>query len=459
MMTNNLAGVPGVDRLLQSTYAKQLINLYGRPQVVQKIRLVLDELRDEIRTGKVTPKEEEIMERVSNSLSTLDQKVVRTVINASGVILHTNLGRAPLSNDAIKSIQACAQNYTDLEYDLKQGKRRNRVSRIEDLLVELLGVESALVVNNNAAAVLLVLQALANRRRVIIPRNQLIEIGGGFRIPDILVLSGAKLMEIGTTNQVHSSDYVEAIENGGSLILHAHASNFKIIGFTGEPSLKEICQIAHSRNIPVLADLGSGAVVNTEKYGLAHEPTAQDALSDGVDVMCFSGDKLLGGPQAGIIAGRREFLEKIKKHPLARVVRADKFLISGLEATVLSYMKNRSEKDIPVWKMISADLEGLHTRVEQWRNRLGKGTVIKNQSTVGGGSLPGEVLPTWILALESQNPDEFASLLRKQSPAVIARIQDGRVCFDPRTVFPEQDDLLLSSISSVINETGQVNEK
>lgn len=455
---NNLAGVPGVDRLLKSTFASQLITTYGRPQVVKKIRSVLEEIRIRVNQGESIPAEEEILKSVGQLLAGLDLELTRAVINASGVILHTNLGRAPLSTSAVQAIQACAGNYTDLEYDLNQGKRRNRVSRIERLIKELLGVEFALVVNNNAAAVLLMLQALARRRRVIIPRNQMIEIGGGFRIPDILALSGAKLLEIGTTNQTHTNDYFDAIQNGGSFIFHAHASNFKISGYTGEPSLKEICKVAHAHNVPVLADLGSGALLNTDTYGLAHEPSVQDALEDGVDVICFSGDKLLGGPQAGIIIGKRMYLEKIKKHPLARVVRADKLLISGLEATILSYLKDRATEEIPVWKMISMKVDEIHGRATDWQDRLRKGTVLESHSTVGGGSLPEEVLPTWILAIQLNKPDEFASLLRNQSPAVVTRIQDGRVCFDPRTVLPEQDDLLISSIYNAYLEY-EKNEK
>ncbi len=455
---NNLSGIPGVDRLLQSTSINQLIQSYGRPLVVKIIRSVLEDIRRSVRQGELVPDDEEILKRVSQTLTGFDLELTRVVINASGVILHTNLGRAPLSQNTVQAIEACAQNFSDLEFDLAQGKRKNRVSRLEHLIIELLGVESALVVNNNAAAILLMLQALAFRRKVIIPRNQMIEIGGGFRIPDILALSGAKLIEIGTTNQTHANDYQKAIHNGGNFVLYAHASNFKITGYTNEPSLKEICNIAHANNVPVLADIGSGALLNTDNYGLAHEPTAQDALNDGVDVLCFSGDKLLGGPQAGIIIGKRAHLEKIKKHPLARVVRSDKLLIAGLEATILSYLKDRATQEIPVWKMISMGLEQIHKRALNWQNSLGKGTVIKGQSTIGGGSLPEEVLPTWILALQLKKPDEFASLLRKQSPAVVARIQDGLVCFDPRTVFPEQDDYLISSINNAYHEYGK-NEK
>jgi L-seryl-tRNA(Ser) seleniumtransferase len=274
-----------------------------------------------------------------------------------------------------------------------------------------------------------------------------VEIGGGFRIPDILKLSGAKLVEIGTTNQVHLDDYEKAINDGGDLILVVHPSNYRITGYSSEPSLEEITRIAQKHGIPIVEDIGSGAILDTAAFGLAHEPTVQESLKAGVDLVCFSGDKLLGGPQAGCILGKSTYLKKIKKHPLARVVRADKLLISSLEATLQAYLLNRPLIDIPIWKMISAELDGLRSRVESWIETIGDGTLQEGRSTIGGGSMPEEEMPTWMMTIRVEKPDVFMKLLREQAPAVIARIQDGLVCFDPRTVTPEQDPVLVSSIS------------
>jgi L-seryl-tRNA(Ser) seleniumtransferase len=390
---------------------------------------------------------DEIIHRISARLSVLTQYSTKPVINATGVILHTNLGRAPFSQNALEAMTSAARSYSTLEYDLKSGARSKRTNHVEALFTHLLGVEDSLVVNNNAAAIMLILSALANRKKVIISRGQIVEIGGGFRIPDILKLSGAKLVEIGTTNQVHLDDYEKAINDGGDLILVVHPSNYRITGYSSEPSLEEITRIAQKHGIPIVEDIGSGAILDTAAFGLAHEPTVQESLKAGVDLVCFSGDKLLGGPQAGCILGKSTYLKKIKKHPLARVVRADKLLISSLEATLQAYLLNRPLIDIPIWKMISAELDGLRSRVESWIETIGDGTLQEGRSTIGGGSMPEEEMPTWMMTIRVEKPDVFMKLLREQAPAVIARIQDGLVCFDPRTVTPEQDPVLVSSIS------------
>ncbi len=283
-----------------------------------------------------------------------------------------------------------SENYSTLEYDLEKGQRGSRLIHAEAILQKLTGAEAAVVVNNNASAVLLVLSALANKKRVVISRTQLVEIGGGFRVPDVMKQSGAKLVEVGTTNKVRLSDYKEALEEPAALVMRAHRSNFKIIGFTEEPSLQEIVDVAHQAGVPVVDDLGSGALLDTAKYGFAHEPTVQESLAAGVDLVCFSGDKLLGGPQAGIIIGRKDLIDKIKKHPLARAVRADKTCLAGITATLLHYLKDEAEREIPIWKMMSLTLEQLKVRAEAWRDALGQGDVIPSESTVGGGSLPDE---------------------------------------------------------------------
>jgi L-seryl-tRNA(Ser) seleniumtransferase len=372
------------------------------------------------------------------------------VINATGVILHTNLGRAPLSNATIAAMNEAAENYSTLEYDLEKGQRGSRLAHAEAILQKLTGAESALVVNNNASAVLLVLSALANRKRVVISRTQLVEIGGGFRVPDVMKQSGAKLVEVGTTNKARISDYSEALAEPTALVMRAHRSNFKIVGFTEEPELNEIVDVAHQANVIVVDDLGSGALLDTAKYGLAHEPTVQESLAAGVDLVCFSGDKLLGGPQAGIIIGKKELIDKIKKHPLARAVRADKICLAGITATLLHYLKDEVELEIPIWKMIALTLDQLKTRAEEWRNRLGKGEVIQSESTVGGGSLPEECISTYVLALKIKSPDKFLKKLRESRPPIIARVENDTILFDPRTVL--DNEMFISNLNSLLSE-------
>jgi L-seryl-tRNA(Ser) seleniumtransferase len=329
-------------------------------------------------------------------------------------------------------------------------------------LIQLSGGEAALVVNNNAAAVLLALSGLAKRRKVVIARSQLVEIGGGFRIPDVLSQSGARLLEIGTTNRVHLEDYRAALEESPAAILQVHRSNFRIVGFAAEPSLKEICDLAHSHGLPVIADQGSGSLLETTRYGLGHEPTVQESLKDGADLVCFSGDKLLGGPQAGILVGRKDLIARLRRHPLARAVRADKLCLAALSETLNHYLRDEADREIPVWRMISASEASLKERASGWVARLGWGKVTPGRSTVGGGSLPGETLPTWLLSIESDNPDYIQTLLRRSDPPVVARIEEDRVVLDPRTVLPEQEaDLLriLESLSIAPLRTGRQVEK
>jgi L-seryl-tRNA(Ser) seleniumtransferase len=303
------------------------------------------------------------------------------------------------------------------------------------------------VVNNNASAVLLVLTALAKRRKVLIARSQLVEIGGGFRIPDVMKQSGAKLFEIGTTNRVHLSDYENAIqEESIKLVMRAHRSNFQIIGFTSEPTLEEIVDVSHLAGIPVLDDLGSGSLIDTMEFGLGHEPMVQESLEAGVDLVCFSGDKLLGGPQAGIILGKLELINKLKKHPLARAIRADKLCLAALSATLVHYLKSEALTEIPIWLMIGASLAELQTRARRWIQFLGQGELIEGVSTVGGGSLPGETLPTWLVALSVRHPNKFLASLREAHPPIIARLEENRVVLDPRTVLANQEEQLLTNL-------------
>lgn len=449
----NLRGLPSVEQLLQTHLAAELIASYGRPLTLLSIRNALEEVRTQIskNRGATLPDREILLTQATSLLQLWTTPTLLPVINATGVILHTNLGRAPLSTSSIQSMLAVSRGYSNLEFCLETGKRGSRLIHAETLLRQLTGAEAALVVNNNAAAVLLVLSAFANKKRVIISRSQLVEIGGGFRIPDVMKQSGAKLVEVGSTNRVHLSDYEEGLAEPTALVIHAHHSNFKMIGFTEEPELSEIADLAHKFGVLFADDLGSGTLLATERYGLAHEPTIQESLAAGADLVCFSGDKLLGGPQAGIIIGKASLIERIKKHPLARAVRADKLCLAALTATLLHYLKDEAEGEIPIWRMISASPKQVKVRAKFWAAELGQGEVLENESTVGGGSLPGEVLPTFVLALTVKGSDAFLKKLRQEQPPVIARIENERVLLDPRTVLPEQDGALLLNLAKVID--------
>ncbi|MBK9210655.1 MAG: L-seryl-tRNA(Sec) selenium transferase [Anaerolineales bacterium] len=449
-----LRDLPSVEELLQTKNAAELIARFGRPLTLTAIRETLDKIRARFSSGQITvlPLHDLILAQTDSLLTSWIKPTLRPVINATGVILHTNLGRAPLSDATIRAMDTVSRGYSNLEYDLEKGVRGSRLIHAESILQKLTGAESAMIVNNNASAVLLVLSALANRKRVIISRSQLVEIGGGFRIPDVMKQSGAKLLEVGTTNKVHLKDYEEALQDGGALIMRAHPSNFKIICFTEEPELKDVVDLAHQSGVFVIDDLGSGALYDTAKYGLAHEPTVQESLAAGVDVVCFSGDKLLGGPQAGIIIGRRDLIDKIKKHPLARAVRADKACLAGISATLLHYLKDEAEREIPVLKMMSYTPKQIKGRVEAWIRELAQGEIVEGESTVGGGSLPGESFPTYLLSLTVESPDKFLKRLRAQNPPIVARTANDKVLLDPRTVLPEQEGSLLVGLKNVFND-------
>lgn len=446
----SLRDLPSIEQLLIK--ADSLIHEYGRPLTLDALRLTLDDARTRFKSTPEAglPSREEILAQAESHLHAWTTSTLLPVINATGVILHTNLGRAPLSQATIAAMKEASENYSTLEYDLVKGQRGSRLIHAESILQKLTGAESAIIVNNNASAVLLILSALANKKRVIISRTQLVEIGGGFRVPDVMKQSGAKLVEVGATNKVRLSDYKEALEEPAALVMRAHRSNFKIVGFTEEPELKEIVEVAHQAHIPVVDDLGSGALLDTAKYGLAHEPTVQESLAAGVDLVCFSGDKLLGGPQAGIIIGKKTWIDKIKKHPLARAVRADKTCLAGMTATLLHYLKDEAEREIPIWRMLSLTLEQLKSRAEAWREILGYGEVILSESTVGGGSLPEECISTYVLALRVKSPDTFLKKLREHRPPIIARVENDTILFDPRTVL--NDERLLSNLKSCLSE-------
>ncbi len=453
-MSADLRSLPGVEALLQTQQAANLVAEYGRPLTLEAIRAELADLRRRLKESEelTIPERGQILDSVSGRLEGWLRNTLIPVINATGVVLHTNLGRAPLSRAAMSAAQSLATGYCTLEYDLAKGTRGSRSVHAEELLKRLTGAEAALVVNNNAAALLLCLSALARRQRVVIARSQLVEIGGGFRVPDVMNQSGAKLVEVGTTNRVHRRDFEEALTEPAALVLRAHHSNFRILGFTTEPSLEELVEVAHAHGVAVLDDLGSGALLNTENYGLAHEPTVQESMKAGADLICFSGDKLLGGPQAGIVIGKADLVAKVKKHPLARAVRVDKLALGVLAVTLMHYLKDEAEREIPIWRMIGTTAEQIEARAQRWRAVLGMGEVIEARSTVGGGSLPEETLRTFVLALNVPQPNKFMAKLRAANPPVIARVENGQVVFDPRTVLPEEEGALLVAVKNILGK-------
>jgi len=456
-LQDQLRQLPSVDALLQNHTLRALEEHYGHALVVEACRAALDTARQRILAGESAPMPALLLDDVRERVEQAVRPSLVPVINATGVIIHTNLGRAPLSEETLAAMKIAAQGYSNLEYDLEAGERGSRYVHAETLLKRLTGAEAALVVNNNAAAVMLILATFARGKQVIISRGQLVEIGGGFRIPEVMQQSGATLVEVGTTNRTYINDYARAITEQTAMLMRVHASNFRLIGFTYQPSLEELVTLAHEKGLLCMDDLGSGALLDTRAYGLAHEPMPQESLAAGVDLVSFSGDKLLGAPQAGIILGKKTLIDALKKFPLTRALRVDKVTLAGLQATLLHYLKNEATKKIPVWMMIAATRETLDARATRWAERLRAAhldaTVIDAESTVGGGSLPGETLPTRAVAIAVPSPDKFAAHLRANTPPIIARIEAERVVLDPRTVLASEEETLLSGIERVAKHT------
>jgi L-seryl-tRNA(Ser) seleniumtransferase len=446
----SLRDLPSVDRLIGHESAADLIGDFGRSLSLQALRAQLEREREAIRAGSANPTTEQILVRAHQLASGWLLASLHPVINATGVIIHTNLGRAPLSRAAREAMLSVASGYSTLEYDLASGKRGKRDQHADSLLARITGAESALVVNNNAGAILLALTAFARRKEVLISRTQLIEIGGGFRIPEVLKQSGAKLVEVGTTNRTHLADFENAISDKTTVIMRAHHSNFKLVGFTTEPALPELVELSKAHNLITLDDLGSGALLDTAAFGLGHEPTVQESLQAGAPLVAFSGDKLLGGPQAGLLVGEKSLIERLRKHPLARALRPDKLCLAALSATLQHYLRDEALEEVPVWQMIASPLDQLERRAASWREELKQGKLIHGQSTVGGGSLPEESLPTWLLALDSEQPDRLAARLRHLELPIIARIESGQLVLDPRTVLPDQDQALLHGLKTAV---------
>jgi L-seryl-tRNA(Ser) seleniumtransferase len=433
-----------VDRLLLDPALRDL----PRDLVVGAAREVLQETRDALLNGAVANGHpggayllEELPVLVRRRVDALSRPPLRAVINATGVIVHTNLGRAPLSAQALQAITDAAAGYSNLEYDLEAGERGSRHSLVTHLLRRLTRAEDALVTNNNAAALVLILSALAQGRQALISRGQLIEIGGGFRIPDVMRQSGVELVEVGTTNRTYARDYQAAVTDRSAVIMHVHASNFLQLGFVRQASLSELAAVAAEHHLTLVDDLGSGSLLDTSAFGLAREPLVQDSVASGAALVAFSGDKLLGGPQAGIVVGRASAIAALRRHPLMRAVRPDKLTLAALGATLLHYVRGEAVEQVPVWRMVAASQDALRARAGELARRLGA-EVVQTQSAVGGGSLPGQTQPSWAVALGSTEPDALTARLRRTEPPVIGRVEHGRVELDLRSVLPEQDALL-----------------
>jgi L-seryl-tRNA(Ser) seleniumtransferase len=450
----DLSRLPAVDKLLLDDRVMELAAEYPHELLVKATRQVLEQARRDIAAGKSVPSVDEIAARVVSYVQSLEVPSLRPVINASGVIIHTNLGRAPLSEESIAAMRTVSRGYSNLEFNLDTGSRGSRNVHVESLLCELTGAEAALVVNNNASAVLLGLTALARRKEVIVSRGQAVEIGGGFRIPDVMRQSGAKLVEVGTTNCTYAADFEQAVTPRTVALMRVHSSNFRLVGFTSEVTLEELVAIRRQHELLVLDDLGSGCFLDTTAYGLAPEPMVQQSVAAGVPLTFFSGDKLVGGPQAGIIVGEKQYIDKLKRHPLARAVRTDKTRLAALGATLRHYLRGEAAEKIPVWRMIAANLDDIKKRAAAWAHVLGDmAKVISGETMVGGGSLPGGSLPTRLVAIGGSGKKPSAKTigdrLRRREIPVIGRISDDVLLLDPRTVLPGEDNSVLEALRSI----------
>ncbi len=453
-----LRKIPAVHELIEAL--RQRWPRLSEKLVTQAARKATESVREEILKGiRQSISFEEVLKVAETILKQLKRPHLRRVVNATGVVVHTNLGRSILPKEALEAVAEVSAHYSNLEFDLHTGKRGSRYVHVEEILLELTGAEAALVVNNNAAAVLITLNTLAAGKEVIVSRGELVEIGGSFRIPDVMARSGAILREVGATNRTHLRDYEEAINENTALLMKVHKSNYAIVGFTKEVSGAELVALGRRYHLPVIEDLGSGCFVDFSKYGLLKEPTVQEVLATGVDVVTFSGDKLLGGPQAGIILGRREFIAAIRKNPLNRAVRIDKMTLAALEATLRLY---RDEKEaiekIPTLRMITTPSEILKKRARRLKNKLCKLLppeteikVVETISRVGGGALPLASPKSYAVALRSPqfSPTRLESSLREANPPVIARIEEDALLFDLRTILPEEEGLISQILAQI----------
>ena len=451
-----LRQIPGVDAMLQMEAVQNALSRHPRKLVLDAVREELDETRKLILQtpgsfSAIDPAE--LARSIAQRADRLAAFTLRPVVNATGIVIHTNLGRSILPEDAIARLLTVCGGYNNLEYDLELGERGSRHVHAEAILRELTGAEAALVVNNNAGAVFLVLNTLARGREVVVSRGQLVEIGGSFRIPDVMSSSGAILREVGTTNRTHLKDYVSAINDQTALLMKVHTSNFRIIGFTKEVRLNELVTLGRERGLPVVEDLGSGCFINLERFGLQGETTVQETVRTGADLVTFSGDKLLGGPQAGIIVGRRDLIQRCRQNPITRALRVDKMTLAALETTLRLYRDERQAiEKIPTLKMLAVSLDELKSRAEELASSIQRAgqngglriEVRRSFSQVGGGSLPAQDLPTFVVAVRSDDlsPDQIEEFLRRNDPPIIGRIESDHFIMDLRTLMPQQIEII-----------------
>jgi L-seryl-tRNA(Ser) seleniumtransferase len=465
-----LRALPSVDALLRTETARALKDSVGAQHLTRVARAVTDELRTGLQAKASTEtanngdySRETLLAEAANRLERACQREaasgLRHVINASGVIIHTNLGRAPLSDAARRAIADEASRYCTLEYDLETGERGRRGRRVEELLVDLTGAEAALVVNNCAAAALLILTVLAQGGETIVSRGELVEIGGDFRVPDVMMQSGTRLVEVGATNRTRLSDYSRAITDNTRLVMRVHPSNYRIVGFTSAPTLMELADLAHQAGLLIYEDAGSGVLLDLNSFGLMGEPVISESIKTGADIVSFSGDKLLGAAQAGLIVGRREVVERLRKHPLYRALRADKLALIALEATLDAYRRDAAFDEIPVLRMLALKPEEINQRaqsfVSQLQEQLSSAAlqceIIKGQSAIGGGSAPTTHPPTALIALthETLSADALDKALRLSEPPVVARIGEGKLLIDLRTVAEDEEPALLAALTAL----------
>ena len=456
-LSHKLRSLPSVDRVLSEPALSAALEQWPRSQVVDAVRAELDSARALLGAGNGAATAfapADIAESARHALNGQLQPSLRRVINATGVVIHTNLGRAPVSEAAARAMSEAAAGYSNLEYDLDAGERGSRANHLESLLQSLTGAEAGVAVNNNAAALYLAMSAWCAGREVLVSRGQAVEIGGGFRIPDVLRDAGATLVEVGTTNRTRASDYAAVLHTDTAAILRVHSSNFRIVGFTEEPSLAELRKVAdqNTRGLPTLLidDVGSGCLLDTRQFGLAYEPRPQDSIEAGADLVLFSGDKLLGGPQAGLIIGKQTAVNRLRSHPLMRVLRPDKGAIAGLSATLQHYLLDEAVDTVPIWRMIAAEPDHLRERAEQWRSIVDAGDVEPAESAIGGGSLPAETRPTFVWTLDTPHPSDAARQLREQQVPIIARVEHDRLILDPRTVLPGEDAEVIAALQQLV---------
>ena len=453
-MKELLRKIPKVDELLRLPALAEVIAAFGDRAVVEAIRAELDVLRQGILKGEICtlPETAALCCRIGKRVQGDSLPSFRRVINGTGILLHTNLGRACLSEKAAKAVYDASKAYSNLEYDLETGNRGSRYSHVEGILCRLTGAESALVVNNNAAAVLLTLSALTQGGQVIVSRGELVEIGGSFRIPEIMESCGAQLKEVGATNKTHLRDYENAITEQTKALMKVHTSNYRIIGFSETPALADLVELGHQRGLPVIEDLGSGCLLNLNQFGIHDEPSVQDSIRAGVDVVSFSGDKLLGGPQAGIILGKKKYLDILKKHPLNRAMRVDKMTLAALEATLQSY-ENEQEEEIPVISMLAAKPEVLQRKAEKLAALLHnagiEAEIVPTEGRVGGGSVPNHSLPSYAVAFDRE-VNALEEKLRLGIQPIVGRIHEGNYLLDVRTLFEEDFPTIVEALKEAV---------